>query len=44
MTKEKSKQKSSKSGKISPEEALMRMKNFAGRKEKFIAAIKKSQD
>jgi hypothetical protein len=29
---------------ISPEEALKRMKSFSKRKEKFVAAIKKSQD
>ena len=44
---EKSKQKSSKSEKseqISPEEALKRMKGFSERKERFVAAIKKSQN
>jgi hypothetical protein len=38
----KSKEKSSKSEQISPEEALKRMKSFTERKEQFIAAIKKS--
>lgn len=38
-----SKQKSS-SEHISPEEALKRMKSFEDRKEKFVAAIKKSQN
>jgi hypothetical protein len=42
--KKKSKQKSSSPEQISPEEALKRMKSFALRKEKFVAAIKKSQD
>jgi hypothetical protein len=39
----KAKQKSSPE-QISPEEALKRMKSFAMRKEKFVAAIKKSQN
>jgi hypothetical protein len=39
----KSKQKSSTPEQISPEEALTRMKSFTERKEKFVAAIKKSQ-
>ena len=29
---------------VTAEEALQRMKRFAERKEKFVAAIKKSQD
>jgi hypothetical protein len=29
---------------ITPEEALKRMKSFQERKEKFIAAVKKSKD
>lgn len=29
---------------ISPKEALKRMKSFGGRKEKFIASIKKSKN
>jgi hypothetical protein len=29
---------------VTPEEALRRMRSFAGRKEKFVAAIKKSKD
>jgi hypothetical protein len=29
---------------VMPEEALRRMRSFAGRKEKFVAAIKKSKD
>ena len=37
-------QKSSTPEQVSPEEALERMKNFTGRKEQFIAAIKKSQN
>jgi hypothetical protein len=41
---EKSKQKSSESEQISPAEALKRMKDFSQRKEKFIAAIKKSKN
>jgi hypothetical protein len=41
---EKSKQKSSTSEQISPKEALKRMESFSERKEKFIAAIKKSQN
>lgn len=40
----KSKQKSSTSEQISTEEALKRMKSFSERKEKFIAAVKKSQN
>jgi hypothetical protein len=42
-TDKKSKQKSSPE-QISPVEALKRMKSFAERKEKFVAAIKKSQN
>jgi hypothetical protein len=41
--KERSKQKSSPE-QISPAEALKRMKSFTERKEKFVAAVKKSQD
>lgn len=41
---EKSKQKASESEQVSPAEALKRMKGFSQRKEKFIAAIKKSQN
>ena len=40
---EKPEQKSSPE-QISPEEALKRMKKFSERKEKFVAAIKKSQN
>lgn len=40
----KSNQKSSKAEQVSPEEALKRMKGFSERKEKFVAAIKKSQN
>jgi hypothetical protein len=40
----KSKQKSSTPEQISPAEALKRMKSFTERKEKFVAAIKKSQN
>jgi hypothetical protein len=40
----KSEQKSSTPEQVSPEEALKRMKSFSERKEKFIAAIKKSQN
>lgn len=29
---------------VTPEEALKRMRSFAERKEKFVAAIKKSKD
>ena len=29
---------------VTPEEALRRMRSFAERKEKFVAAIKKSKD
>jgi hypothetical protein len=42
-TDQKPKQKSSPE-QVSPEEALKRMKSFSERKEKFIAAIKKSQN
>jgi hypothetical protein len=41
--KEKPKQKSSPE-QLSPEEVLQRMNSFSARKEKFVAAIKKSQD
>jgi hypothetical protein len=40
----KSKPQSSTPEQISSEEALKRMKSFSKRKEKFIAAIKKSQN
>ena len=40
----KTEQKSSKAEQVSPEEALKRMKSFSARKEKFVAAIKKSQN
>jgi hypothetical protein len=43
-TNEKSKQESSESEQIEPAEALKRMKGFSARKEKFIAAIKKSKN
>ncbi len=40
----KSQKQSSSSEPVAPEEALKRMKTFTKRKEKFIAAIKKSQN
>jgi hypothetical protein len=40
----KTEQKSSKAEQISPAEALKRMKGFSERKERFVAAIKKSQN
>lgn len=44
-TDKKSKQKSSKPEPIAPEEALKRMKSFSPeRKEKFVAAIRQSQN
>jgi hypothetical protein len=42
--KKKTEQKSSTAEQISSEEALKRMKSFSKRKEKFVAAIKKSQN
>ena len=46
MSKKHSKQKESKNSaeQISGEEALNRMKSFAERKEKFVAAVKKSKN
>ena len=41
---EKPKRKSSKSEQLSPAEALKKMKSFSERKEKFIAAIRQSQN
>lgn len=41
---EKPQSKSSNPEQVSPEEALKRMKSFSERKEKFVAAIKKSQN
>jgi cytochrome c556 len=43
-TPKKSQKQSSESETLSPEESLKRMKSFTERKEKFIAAIKKSQN
>jgi hypothetical protein len=44
MKKKKSKKDQGTVGQITSEEALDRMKRFKERKEKFVAAVKKSKD
>ena len=44
MKKKRTEQKHESPEQVSAAEALKRMKAFAGRKEKFVAAIKKSKD
>jgi hypothetical protein len=44
MAAEKKETKKSSPEQVSPKEALRRMKQFTARKEKFIAAVRKSKD
>jgi hypothetical protein len=44
MSENKTEPNENSSEQVSPEEALERMRSFAGRKEKFVAAIKESTD
>jgi hypothetical protein len=44
LMKKKTKRPTESPEQVPPEEALIRMKSFADRKEKFIAAVKKSKN